>query len=345
MKTFWKILRYVILIAIIAFAINRVIPQLKDFSTIWELKNSIKWNWVIAAIGAQFFQYVGDGWLSLLLLKIINIRMKLKDTFRIAALNVFAAQFLPIGEAGGLAAAYHFYKKLGVTTEQFIFLTICWGVITNTLLILMLIVPVFLLPQVPAFININTILIILGIVLAIGLVAYMTRHILFKKLEKILGKRSWSKHLMTLIKNRSVYKKLVSTKKNLYIPVLLSSAIYYAANIAALSFSFMAFGTFPEITLVIFAYAASIIFGRITLTPGGIGTAEATLILIFMESGIASSVVVAAVLLYRIMAFWLPIPGGFISFYSLRKETGKINTRSLKKELEEETEEFLDEKF
>lgn len=306
----------------VVWALFRLAPHFKDFSVFWALKDRMHYGWLFLAIFSQLFQYIGDAWLSQVLLQMTGIHMKLQDTFRIAALNVFAAHLLPIGEAGGVAAAYHFYKKLGVTTEKFIFLTICWCLVTYILLFLLLIVP---LPFLQYFVlKIDTHIIFTGsAILLIGLAIYMARKTIFLKLEKLLGKYDWFKQSTAFFRNRQKYKNLVLQHPGMVIKALLGGLIYYASNIATLALSFLAFGTLPSFPLICFAYSASLLLGRITLAPAGLGAAEATLILIFLEGRVDGNVTLAAVLVYRLISFWLPIPGGFFAFYSLKKKPGK----------------------
>lgn len=320
---FFKVFQYFILAAIIAFAAYRLVPHLKDFHKLAELKDQINYFWLTAALISQCFQYVGDGWLSQLLLKIVGIRMNMQDTLRIASLNVFAAHLLPIGEAGGMAAAYHFYRKLGVSPENFIFLTICWSLITNILLIIMLVLPIIFLPNLPIDIKPKTIIISISLILLAITTIYFWRKVIYRKLDNVFGNHSWFKHLASFLSNRKKYFNTVKKHPMLIFLSFVAGLIYYSSNIATLAFSFLIFNTLPHFSLIIFAYAASLLFGRITLAPGGIGAAEATLILIFLESGIDANLTVAAVLIYRIMSFWLPIPAGAISFYSLRKKTSE----------------------
>ncbi len=318
----YKIFLYLLLFGMIGLAIYRLLPELKDFKKLVELKDQIHYGWMFAALFSQFFQYLGDGWLSQLLLKMVDVRMGMWDTFRIAALNVFAAHILPVGEAGGLAAAYHFYRRLGVSAENFIFLTICWGIITNGLLMLLVFVPLFILPDLPLPTSASTTLtlLVLGIIV---LLFILMRKIIFAQLEKIFKKYSWSQHLLSFIKNRKKYAKLFLTRPALLYPSILASFMYYAANIVTLALSFKTFGIMPNLILVTFAYSASLIFGKITLAPAGIGATEATLILIFLTAHTDPSITLAAVLLYRLISFWLPIPGGLFSYYSLRKDINK----------------------
>jgi len=321
---FFKVLRYVLLAFIMGLAIYHLMPHFKDFSKLWELKNNINLFWILAALISQVFQYVGDGWLSQILFKIMGLHMKMKDTIRIASLNVFAAHLLPVGEAGGVAAAYHFYRKLGVTPEKFIFLTVCWTAITHIVLFLLLFVPIFFLPALPIRIDVK-----LSYVIAAGLLmaltAFLSRRIIFRKLEKIFGKYHWFQHLASFLKNREKYIKLLKKHPGRVLMAFLASLIYYASNIATLSFSFLCFGTLPHLSLLVFAYAASLLSGRITLAPAGIGATEASLILIFIGAGIDTQIYLGAILVYRLISFWLPIPAGFLSFYSLKNGTSHKN--------------------
>ncbi len=321
---FFKILQYFIIVAIVALAVSRLAPHINDFSKLWDLKDHIDYRFIFAALFSQVFQYVGDGWFSQLLLKVADIKVRFKDSMRIASLNVFAAHILPVGEAGGMAAAYHFYRKMGVDTEKFIFLTICWTAITHLLLILLFIVPSFFLQSITAALNTSIIFISVAIATLVILSLYISRHHLFGKLKKMFGKYKWAKPFFSFAKNRKTYTKRIKDHPWLITQSLIASLLYYAANISTLAFSFLALGTFPDITVIIFAYAASLLFSKITLAPAGIGAAEASLILIFLEAHIDPTIAIGATLIYRFISFWLPIPAGFFSFYSLKKES-KLN--------------------
>jgi uncharacterized protein (TIRG00374 family) len=55
------------------------------------------------------------------------------------------------------------------------------------------------------------------------------------------------------------------------------------------------------------------------LAPGGVGAVDAGLIGAFVLFGLPHDEVFAAVLVYRAIAFWLPIPPGVVAFFGLRK--------------------------
>jgi uncharacterized membrane protein YbhN (UPF0104 family) len=51
---------------------------------------------------------------------------------------------------------------------------------------------------------------------------------------------------------------------------------------------------------------------------GGVGSVDAGMIAAFVLFGIDEATVFPAVLCYRVIAFWLPIPPGIVAFFQLR---------------------------
>ena len=62
---------------------------------------------------------------------------------------------------------------------------------------------------------------------------------------------------------------------------------------------------------VLVAYAVGQIAENLPITPGGIGVVEGTLSLMLVAYGMHSATAVAAVLLYRIISFWILVPLGW----------------------------------
>ncbi len=83
---------------------------------------------------------------------------------------------------------------------------------------------------------------------------------------------------------------------------------------ACLYFSVVAFGggaSFPAIALVFLTVGS---LAMAAPTPGGLGAVEAVLLAALTGVGIAPPAALAAVFLYRLATFWLPIAPGFVSF-------------------------------
>ena len=88
---------------------------------------------------------------------------------------------------------------------------------------------------------------------------------------------------------------------------------------AALFASVRAFdgaGTFAAISLV---YLAGSTLGQAAPTPGGVGAVETVMTAGLVATGLDSSTAVPAVLLFRMLTFWLPTIPGYLAFQGLQR--------------------------
>jgi hypothetical protein len=83
----------------------------------------------------------------------------------------------------------------------------------------------------------------------------------------------------------------------------------YLALLAAIT----AVGARPRPTLVLLAYSASMVLAMIPITPGGLGFVEAGLTGLLRVAGVPAGEAVLAVLAYRLVSFWLPLPAGGVA--------------------------------
>lgn len=324
-----RYLRWLLIIALLLFALRQISPHFADFKDLIAKRNSINYLWLIVSGISILAQYVGDGWLSQILLKIAGFKIKLKETIKIASIDVFAAHLLPIGEAGTFTAITYFYKKLGVPNHVMIFLTVTWAAATNTILIIFLLISVALLPKLPS-IPIHISSIIIELITIITIIFVFARKYLWQLLKTKFIRFRIFKDIITFINNYPSYLEKIRSNKFLIIQASLAALIYYIGNIASLYFAFLAFGNTPQIALITFAYLMSLITTFITLAPAGIGASEATMILIFHQFGVNPAIATAAVLIFRLFAFWLPIPAGALSYWSLKNyKEGSNQDKSL----------------
>jgi uncharacterized protein (TIRG00374 family) len=94
---------------------------------------------------------------------------------------------------------------------------------------------------------------------------------------------------------------------------------FWAANIAILWASFHAFDVAVPLGVIVQGFFLGMLANLFPLAPGGVGAVDAGMIGAFVLFGLPSAEVFAAVLTYRVIAFWLPIPPGIIAFFQLRK--------------------------
>jgi uncharacterized protein (TIRG00374 family) len=98
---------------------------------------------------------------------------------------------------------------------------------------------------------------------------------------------------------------------------------FWGANIAILWASFHAFDVAVPLGVVIQGFFLGMLANLFPFAPGGVGAVDAGMIGAFVLFGLPSAEVFAAVLAYRVIAFWLPIPPGIIAFFQLRNTVNR----------------------
>jgi uncharacterized protein (TIRG00374 family) len=92
---------------------------------------------------------------------------------------------------------------------------------------------------------------------------------------------------------------------------------------AASLWSFVtAFGHFVDPIELFAAYGIANVLGAIPITPGGLGVIEASAATLLVSFGVTRNIATLAVLGWRLVNFWLPIPVGGVAYISLRVPRG-----------------------
>jgi uncharacterized membrane protein YbhN (UPF0104 family) len=110
---------------------------------------------------------------------------------------------------------------------------------------------------------------------------------------------------------------------------VIGAAGFWAANIGILWASFQAFGVEVPIAVVVQGFFLGMVANLFPLAPAGVGAVDAGMIGAFVLFGIPEETVFPAILIYRLVAFWLPIPPGIVAFFQLRKRVARWEEEGL----------------
>ncbi len=100
---------------------------------------------------------------------------------------------------------------------------------------------------------------------------------------------------------------------------MLGAAGFWAASIGVLWASFHAFGVHVPLAVVVQGFFLGMVANLFPLAPAGVGAVDAGMIGAFVLFGIPEETVFPAILIFRLVAFWMPIPPGIVAFFQLRK--------------------------
>jgi glycosyltransferase 2 family protein len=99
-----------------------------------------------------------------------------------------------------------------------------------------------------------------------------------------------------------------------------ANLVMTAAYTFALLASLWSVGAHPSILGAAIVYLAGNTVGSAALTPGGLVAVEAAMTFALASIHIPHPEAVAAVLIFRIATFWLPIPAGWGSYQRLQRQ-------------------------
>lgn len=104
--------------------------------------------------------------------------------------------------------------------------------------------------------------------------------------------------------------------------VIAGSVGYWVWDNAVLWATFHAFGVAIDPVVVLMGYLIGQLGGLLPI-PGGVGGIDGGLIGMLILFGAPAAASAAAVLAYRVILFWLPLLGGAVGFWSLRRHLAR----------------------
>ena len=100
--------------------------------------------------------------------------------------------------------------------------------------------------------------------------------------------------------------------------------LWWVGDMACLATAFLAVGVAPPWRALLIAYAAGQLATLLPITPGGLGVTEGSMAVALAAYGGGMATAVAAVLLYRLIAYWAVLPAGGLCYLSLRRRRSLV---------------------
>lgn len=333
----WK---RIVIIFLVGIGIWILIPKIIGLKETLYLLSQIKYWALILALLSESFFYIGSTILTRTVLKMTSDKLTFYDVLKISIMDSFSVQFLPLGTFGEAAVDYYFYRAKNIRTAHIVLMFISRTIIVWFVFAFIYLVGVAFSPTNSELGTQKILIIWLIYFAAFGFFFYLLYLYLKPKLllQRTLGfvnfLNFFAKHLRLkviplekvpiLIEKIYEAVKILFRNPRLQLEAFLGALFYWFGDIFCLYFTFIGFGYKPHLPVVIFTYAVAKILGTISFIPGGLGVIEASMSLLFIGFGVPSATALTAVLVFRLISFWLPIPLGFWSFLSLQKNYIKM---------------------
>lgn len=300
-------MRTVVTIGMSAVALWAIFPQLVGMSSVWGQLRAANWWWAAAAVALSAGTYVAatisfDG--------SVPERLPVGPTFGVQLATTFVGVAAP---GGGLALSVRYLQKQGIDTPTAIGALsvdrIAGAMVHVTLTALFLALAgtsglqTF---ELPSWTTVGLIVGVLLVLLVIALIIPWSRAIVRTKLLPAT-RRSFA----------NVGE--IARMPGKIIELFGGSLSITMGYILALEVSVAAFGTGPAFTSIALVYLVATAISNMAPTPGGLGAVEATLVAGLTSAGMPSTTAVAAVIMFRLATFWLPLLPGWVALAVLQR--------------------------
>ncbi|MCI2974690.1 MAG: flippase-like domain-containing protein [Ferrimicrobium sp.] len=294
---------------------------------------TLRFGWMLLAGLAEFLSVVSYALLQRKLLNVTGFRIGLRFLLGITLATDAIADSLPGEPVFSSAFRFAQYRRHGVDAANAtwvmvtVLVALALGLSALTLLGL-LIALIFGSKRGPASLG------ALAVIVLTVMVTVLTRVSLWRRVL------DWSlrisQHLPPRLRNRlhPALQQWNTLLDDIHVGVLDSFIIgllgvsEWGLDLGCLILVFPALGFPIPWTSVILGYAASQIIGVVPITPGGLGIIEGSLSAVLITFGALARHAITAVLVYRLISYWLLIPIGWIAFTIIRIKTRRERNQS-----------------
>jgi uncharacterized protein (TIRG00374 family) len=329
-----KLFGGVAVFALLVFAIYIVFPKLVGLDDAVEKLGDAVWYWIVIAVAfnvVAFGAYVAlfRGVLGGMHADAVQRRLDHTASYQITMAGLAATRIFSAAGAGGIVLTYWALRKAGMPRRRsacrmVAFLVLMYGVYLIALIIFGILIRTHVLPgDAPLAGTVVPAAVAAGVI-AVFLLIALIPHDVERRIQGFAGGYRRTRYLTRVAKGPATVATGVRTAIA-YVRHPSRGALavgggvgFWAANIAVLWASFEAFGGSVPFAVLVQGFFVGMAANLIPSPFGGVGSVDAGMIGAFVLFGIDENVVFPAVLTYRVIAFWLPIPPGIVAFFQLR---------------------------
>jgi uncharacterized protein (TIRG00374 family) len=313
------------LLATAGVSLYLLLPSLLAVFTSWSSLSHLDWYFAVLALACELASF-------LCLWELDRIALRTRAWFPVAAAQLSGnavGRILPGGGATSTAFTASLLRRAGVDTGE---AAAAFGASTALQIATTLALPVFALPAilggapiahslaVAAYLGVGVLLLLLAAGAA-ALVTDAPLELAGRAIQRLLNatvrrRRKVADLAGELLADRDFIRATLGERwRRAALAAGANTGFDYLALLCALR----AVGADPRPSLVLLAYTAAEVLALIPFTPGGLGFVEAGLLGTLRLAGVPGRDALGATLLYRLVAYWLPLPAGGVAYLLFRR--------------------------
>jgi uncharacterized protein (TIRG00374 family) len=320
-------------VVLLVVAIYVILPKVVGLNDVVGRLGDATWYWVVVAAA---FNALSFGAYTVLFRGVLggreddlpHRRLDLRASFQITMAGFVATTLFSAGGAGGIALTYWALRKAGMSRRRaacrmVAFLVLLYSVYLLALLIFGVLLRTAVLSGdhpvggtiIPAAVGGVGLLILVAI-------SFVPEDVQrgIRKLESRSARVGSAVVRTTGTLASGVRTAAVHVRHPRRSALTLAGALgWWAGNIGILWGSFHAFGVNVPFAVLVMGFFVGMVANLAPSPAGGVGTVDAGLIGAFVLFGIDENTVFPAILTFRLVGFWLPIPVGVWAYLQLRR--------------------------
>ena len=328
-----RLIQTAVIVVVLILGIYLLLPNIVGLEDAMAKLDKADWKWITVALAFNvlaFASYVA------LFRGVVGERVRLRwsESYQITMAGLAATRLFSAGGAGGIVLTYWALRKAGMPRRESACRMVAFLVLLYAVYMLTLILDGILLRT--GVINGNNppgLTIVPAAIAGALIVGFLLIALLPKDFERRMEHAGHGRRFSGLMRRLATLPATLGSGTRTAIQFVrnpshgglaIAGAIgFWASNIGILWAAFHAFGVHVPLGVVIQGFFVGMVANLIPFVPGGVGAVDAGMIGTFVLFDVPGSEVFAAVLVYRLIAFWLPIPPGIVAFFQLRRTVAR----------------------
>ena len=328
-----QVLKTLAIVLVLVAAIYIAVPKIAGLDdAIAQIGHASRW-WLGAALLSTVLMFGAYIALFRGVVGHQTLQLDWRESYQITMAGLAATRLFSAGGAGGILLTYWALRKAGMRRAEsarrmVAFLVLQYAVYILAVIVFGILLRVGVLPgDGPASITIVPAA-IAGVVGVLVLLIARIPPDLQRRMEGRLGDGRLGRLMLKLAALPATLAAGIRTAweftrhpKQGWVAVLGATG-FWAANIMILWCSFKSLGVSIPLGEIVVGFFVGMV-ANLAPAPAGVGAVDGGLIGVFAIFGYPLETVIAAVLIFRLIAFYLPVPPGIVAFFQLRATVAK----------------------
>lgn len=324
-----RLIQTLVVVLVLLGAIYFLFPKLVGLGDSLSRLGEAEAIWIAIAIGFNVLAYATYIALFKAVVGGDVLRLRWAETYEINLAGVAATRLFSAGGAGGIALTYWALRKAGmerrdVARRMIAFVSLQYAFYPIAIIVFGILLRTGVvngkssveLTIIPAAIA--------GLLLIVGILITLIPSDVERRLARFAHSERSRQWLQSAAKVPATLGEGFRFARSLFAHpskgglAVVGAAGFWAANIGILWASFHAFGVHVPLAVVIQGFFLGMVANLFPFAPAGVGAVDAGMIGAFVLFGIPEETVFPAILVFRLVSFWMPIPPGVFAFIQLR---------------------------